>query len=605
MVRRFNSRFPTYPDDADYTTNAPSYYDALARFSESLRLLTERMKDVEQRFKDLILEWLEDGTLAGLLEQVLLDDYATKDFVKALIDGLQIDDYAKIEWVEQIFTEHENEFIDFVNDMNEILNNDNVSYTVGADGDFTTLNNALDHVRKLIIKPEKVKITLLDDYVLRDQVTFINENMGYIEITSIYSTTISINPDAIKKTIDNILPVFYGINSVLPVFNVMFEYTGSKEGNNKYISGMGVLNSNVFIKKNRGFNNFPFIGLYGGNNSDLTANGSSFINNGTLSYKHGAGIRVSRSNLTAQNSLASDCGEYGYWIQEGSSVNVNSSTANRCGHHNLVISQGSTGTARNSTLRDSPDNAVVVTTNSSLDLSGSNCSGCGNNNVVVQLNSSLYFADGISNNSGISGLNVTKHSFASAQNVTLKNNTSHGLDSKDGSDVNILGATITGNGSNGIYCLDGSHVAGRGSTINNNTQQGVYCYGGNVDVYEATIHNNGVSGIRSFNGGRVTADESDIQKNGDYGLHASRGEIWANRGICKNNEGEWDIGASWGGEITCSEVEVSSSGETIRCTSSSIIKAPSVKGSARANKTPNEINDQGVIYSDNIIGNDQ
>src|SRR5699024_3835452 len=130
--------------------------------------------------------------------------------------------------------------------------------------------------------------------------------------------------------------------------------------------------------------------------------------------------------------------------------------------------------------------------------------------------------------------------------------------------------------------------------------QGIYCYGGFVDGYESDIKNNGVSGIRSFNGGKETADESDIQDDVAWAVHVSRGEICASRGICKNNKGSWDIGASWGGEITCQEVEVSSSGETIRCTSSSIIKCYNVKGSAKANKSRNEINDQGVILSNNI-----
>src|SRR5699024_5789693 len=111
---------------------------------------------------------------------------------------------------------------------------------------------------------------------------------------------------------------------------------------------------------------------------------------------------------------------------------------------------------------------------------------------------------------------------------------------------------------------------------------------------------NGVSGKRSFNGGRVTAGESDTQNKGDYGLHASRGEIWASRGICKNDKGSWDIGTSWDGKITCKEVEDRHSGETIRCTSSSIIKCYDVNGSAKSNKSRNEINDQGVILSNNI-----
>lgn len=109
----FKSRIPRYDCDSDYTTNAPSYYDALARFSKSLKSLIERMNDVEEHFKELVIGWLEDGTLAGLLEQVLLDDYATEVYVQQMIDDLNIQDYAKIEWVEQVL----NDYVEMVNQL--------------------------------------------------------------------------------------------------------------------------------------------------------------------------------------------------------------------------------------------------------------------------------------------------------------------------------------------------------------------------------------------------------------------------------------------------------------------------------------------------------
>ena len=101
MGKKFHSRKPFYTDDLDFTTNAPSYYEALARFIKALKALTERMDDVEARFKELVIGWLEDGTLADLLEQVLLDEYARIDWVqeqiKEVSDRLdkKFDDYSQ------------------------------------------------------------------------------------------------------------------------------------------------------------------------------------------------------------------------------------------------------------------------------------------------------------------------------------------------------------------------------------------------------------------------------------------------------------------------------------------------------------------------------
>lgn len=535
---------PFYSDEADYNTNAPSYYDYLARYN---------------------------GFISSLV-----------DFVNGLADD--IDDIM-------------NKYEAFQ------LSNDEVVYTVGSEGDFESLNDCFDKINNLIVQPVKITVILLKDYIMREQLFLENKRYNHIVITSDKPI---VRVDDTRQNIDitvndsdiRVKPMFYGYNCTFPKIDFKLECVSKEDS---ISTGFLMDNSNLTFTEKGGATYFGFIGVYGVNNSNIVANGCDFSNNGIISTETGAGIKITRSSLTAEYSYADKCGEYGYWIQSGSIANVNNSHATHCRHHNLVISQGSTGSARNSTFTDSPDNAVVVSTNSNLDLSNCDCSRCGSNNVVVQLNSTCYFENSISNDSGISGLNVTKHSFVAAQDCSLQNNARHGLDSKDGSDVNVLGATITGNEGYGIYCLDGSHVVSRGATISNNGDNGIHCYGGNVDAYKTTIKSNGGSGIRSFNGGRVTADESNIQDNNDYGLHASRGEIWASKGICKNNKSSWDIGASWGSSITCSEVEVSSTGETIRCTSSSIIKASDVIGSAVANKAVNEINEQGLILGNNIV----
>jgi len=89
MVERFNSREPRYSDDADYTTNAPSYYDDLARKSKLLQLLAERIweydEELAKRFEawdqnldqfddeviNLLNEWLDDGTLIEVIAQTI------------------------------------------------------------------------------------------------------------------------------------------------------------------------------------------------------------------------------------------------------------------------------------------------------------------------------------------------------------------------------------------------------------------------------------------------------------------------------------------------------------------------------------------------------
>ena len=100
-------RFPRYPDDADYQTNAPSYYEDLARKQKLLKMLAEkiweydkrldeRLEDLENVLQDYLLQWderienlddevshifvtwLEDGTLEKIINHDVLGNKADK-----------------------------------------------------------------------------------------------------------------------------------------------------------------------------------------------------------------------------------------------------------------------------------------------------------------------------------------------------------------------------------------------------------------------------------------------------------------------------------------------------------------------------------------------
>src|SRR5699024_4531402 len=62
-----NRRYPRYPDDADYQTNAPSYYEDLARKQKLIEMLAKKI-------------WEYDETCNNSLEKLekILDDYSDK-----------------------------------------------------------------------------------------------------------------------------------------------------------------------------------------------------------------------------------------------------------------------------------------------------------------------------------------------------------------------------------------------------------------------------------------------------------------------------------------------------------------------------------------------
>ena len=101
-----NRRFPKYPDDADYTTNSPSYYDDIARKQKLIQLLTEKIweydKELAERFeawdknleefpeevKRLLIEWMEDGTLDHIINETIFNWKADKTYVDSEVERL-------------------------------------------------------------------------------------------------------------------------------------------------------------------------------------------------------------------------------------------------------------------------------------------------------------------------------------------------------------------------------------------------------------------------------------------------------------------------------------------------------------------------------------
>lgn len=77
-MHKYHSRKPRYNDDSDYTTNAPSYYDDLARKQGLIKELAHKI-------------WEYDQILAGKLKEV--EDTLTK--YADILDG-KIEDFDRI-----------------------------------------------------------------------------------------------------------------------------------------------------------------------------------------------------------------------------------------------------------------------------------------------------------------------------------------------------------------------------------------------------------------------------------------------------------------------------------------------------------------------------
>ena len=91
-----NRRYPRYPDDADYQTNSPSYYEDLGRKQKLIQLLAEKIwgydEELKKRFeewdknleefpeeiKKLLEKWLDDGTIVEIIDKEIFKTFNTR-----------------------------------------------------------------------------------------------------------------------------------------------------------------------------------------------------------------------------------------------------------------------------------------------------------------------------------------------------------------------------------------------------------------------------------------------------------------------------------------------------------------------------------------------
>ena len=91
---------PIYDSRSDYTTNAPSFYEYLSRHNHLIKILAQRIydydKELAKRFEEwdkrienlpkeleeLLIEWMNDGTLENIINENIFNDLNTRKLEK-------------------------------------------------------------------------------------------------------------------------------------------------------------------------------------------------------------------------------------------------------------------------------------------------------------------------------------------------------------------------------------------------------------------------------------------------------------------------------------------------------------------------------------------
>lgn len=313
------NRKPNYVSDADYTTNAPDYYDDLARKQKLLEILSKRVYDY-------------DKTLNNSLENIknVLDDYVNKIDHK-IGEGFNDEiNELLVQWVNDGTLEHiinveifktkadtlyvDKMFLETITDLEDRGINVRSFAHLEVDGDFSpVVQAAMDSGHSIIEFPSWIK-TLKEPIIVPKTVKEIRFNSAYLK----YSKEQSIVAPTYKES----MFVVDGVDDFKHSGGKL-EYTGTFDHGSSYggrISAFYILDSDNYISTELeafGFNNSG-INIAPSKTDEycmspiIEKNHLHHNRIGGLSFGNTDGIIVEK-NRTEYNGIATDSGT-GYGI---------------------------------------------------------------------------------------------------------------------------------------------------------------------------------------------------------------------------------------------------------------------------------------------------
>ena len=236
---------------------------------------------------------------------------------------------------------------------------ENVKVTVGAGGDFATINAAVLHLSRFT--PDlgvTAEVELQSGFVMSEQLFVEGLDLGWITITGVDAETVINEPSLTRALVDDHKPAFGVINGTLPTIGQLFIFSSKGSvgdirsgviaysvGRATVLPGCGVKNAGLFGIHATGGST---VNAQGANASSAGSDGIYATNHATINAAwanaSGAGqfsiVASNGSTINAQGANASGAGAYGIYAVSGSMVNALSATGTLSQAKNTVTANG-------------------------------------------------------------------------------------------------------------------------------------------------------------------------------------------------------------------------------------------------------------------------
>ena len=353
--------------------------------------------------------------------------------------------------------------------VSTFLKSTGFTVTVGASGDFTDLQSAIDYVSNFIpvanSTPVRAEISLLSGFVMAEQIIIDGLNLGWVDITGVDATTTitrsSITAVTREYAATSAKAVFTGRNgAIMPKIKQQFGFDSS--GSSVGVCGLLLENSQAAID-NGGFSGEAEDNLYVLNSRVL------LFNTVDLSGALSSGIESYNSTVIGSNLVdCSGCARGLYAVS--SSINIDNLNATSSGSYAVVLY------FCNSRLFDLNGNnsslgALISGGFANIESSTFNsCTSTDSSDAVILIEDAARVAAKLTSITGsLCGYSVRISDSSSADFETLSstNTVYYGLFCNDGSTCSIRDASVSGNLGD-VICLDGSTINAHGATASFN-----------------------------------------------------------------------------------------------------------------------------------------
>jgi len=442
-----------------------------------------------------------------------------------------------------------------------------LNVTVGAAGDFATINEALIWMgsRRRTFGPDATaSISLLSGFVMAEQVFALDGmDLGWITISSV-DASVAVDHTAITEYIDTedgIQPLFGAShNSVLPIIDVKFVYdsnTTSKEGvavlfGSKvlFLPGAGVVKARNGLKVlygSKAYCYMPGLTIGGGGTGAGTVTGVdfSYAANRALhvSYKSEAGL--------ARSDFSHSGGDYAVYCIWNSEIDIYQSNMTFSTGEAVLVRDGSNANARDCNVSDS--------------LVGFHALHCSYINARSRQPADVGYSTWIGDGAKRCGTCAVLASFSSTIDAAAlqadDNLSGRAINASECSTINFVGGTATNATTIAVAANSGSTINAEAADCSNAGTIGVFSDNAGSSVgFNAGIANNcGTHGISANNGGVVDALNADLDDN-PIGIECSRTSVVNARSASIRRATTIAVNAIEGGTVNAHTAVLSSAG---------------------------------------------